>query len=176
VLCGDQVDKARIAQAEKAGVKVITVPLDDEGMSRPNVMSGRADEIGRVAPDTIPGVLTRMGLKSVMIEGGSQVLSSFLRSPPRQDGSPMVDSVIVTVGPMLIGEGVGVVPKVSYSDADKSLIKSGRRSCAARSTDNTHRNHGQGSSHGLYRSSQGQGRKDKKEVDITQENGQKDIG
>jgi hypothetical protein len=79
-----------------------------------SLKSGRADEIGRVAPDTIPGVLTRMGLKSVMVEGGSQVLSSFLRSPPRQDGSPMVDSVIITVGPMIIGDGVGVVPKVSY--------------------------------------------------------------
>jgi 2,5-diamino-6-(ribosylamino)-4(3H)-pyrimidinone 5'-phosphate reductase len=47
-----------------------------------------------------------------MIEGGSRVLSSFLRSPPRSDGSPVVDSVIITVAPMLIGDGVGVVPKV----------------------------------------------------------------
>jgi len=50
-----------------------------------------------------------------MIEGGSRVLSSFLRSPPRNDGSPLVDSVIVTVAPMFIGDGVGVVPKVSCS-------------------------------------------------------------
>jgi 2,5-diamino-6-(ribosylamino)-4(3H)-pyrimidinone 5'-phosphate reductase len=49
-----------------------------------------------------------------MIEGGSRVLSSFLRSPPRSDGSPVVDSVIITVAPMFIGEGVGVVPKVNY--------------------------------------------------------------
>jgi riboflavin biosynthesis pyrimidine reductase len=47
-----------------------------------------------------------------MIEGGSRVLSSFLRSPPRSDGSPVVDSVIITVAPMFIGDGVGVVPKV----------------------------------------------------------------
>lgn len=33
VICGDQVDKERIAEAEDAGVKVIPVPLDDEGMS-----------------------------------------------------------------------------------------------------------------------------------------------
>jgi 2,5-diamino-6-(ribosylamino)-4(3H)-pyrimidinone 5'-phosphate reductase len=49
-----------------------------------------------------------------MIEGGSRVLSSLLRSPPRSDGSPVVDSVIITVAPMFIGDGVGVVPKVSY--------------------------------------------------------------
>jgi 2,5-diamino-6-(ribosylamino)-4(3H)-pyrimidinone 5'-phosphate reductase len=74
---------------------------------------GRSDEIGRIAPDTIPRFLRRLGLKSVMIEGGSRVLSSFLRSPPREDGSPMVDTVIVTVAPMFIGDGVGVVPNVS---------------------------------------------------------------
>jgi 2,5-diamino-6-(ribosylamino)-4(3H)-pyrimidinone 5'-phosphate reductase len=71
-----------------------------------------ADEIGRIAPDTISSVLARLGVESVMIEGGSRVLSSFLRSPPREDGSPMVDTVIVTVAPMFIGDGVGVVPKV----------------------------------------------------------------
>jgi 2,5-diamino-6-(ribosylamino)-4(3H)-pyrimidinone 5'-phosphate reductase len=83
-----------------------------------------ADEIGRIAPDTIPWVLSRLGFRSVMIEGGSRVLSSFLRSPPREDGSPMVDTVIVTVAPMFIGDGVGVVPKVSeqFSPVDLSLI------------------------------------------------------
>lgn len=47
-----------------------------------------------------------------MIEGGSRILSSFLHAPSREDGSPLVDSVIVTVAPMFIGEGVGVVPEV----------------------------------------------------------------
>ena len=60
-----------------------------------------------------------------MIEGGSRVLSSFLSSPPRRDGTAMVDSVIVTVAPMFIGDGVGVVPKVScsvFGHFGKSLI------------------------------------------------------
>jgi 2,5-diamino-6-(ribosylamino)-4(3H)-pyrimidinone 5'-phosphate reductase len=73
----------------------------------------KADGIGRIAPNTIPAVLKRLGLRSVMIEGGSRVLSSFLRSSLRDDGSPVVDTVIVTIAPMFIGEGVGVVPKVS---------------------------------------------------------------
>jgi 2,5-diamino-6-(ribosylamino)-4(3H)-pyrimidinone 5'-phosphate reductase len=47
-----------------------------------------------------------------MVEGGSKVLSSFLRNPVRGDGSPLVDSVIVTVAPMFIGDGVSVVPEV----------------------------------------------------------------
>ena len=63
----------------------------------------------------MPDILRKLGLRSVMIEGGSRVLSSFMRSPPRSDGSPVVDSVIITVAPMFIGDGVGVVPKVSIS-------------------------------------------------------------
>ena len=49
-----------------------------------------------------------------MIEGGSQILSAFLHAGDRDDGSPLVDSVIVTVAPSFVGEGVGVVPVVSH--------------------------------------------------------------
>jgi 2,5-diamino-6-(ribosylamino)-4(3H)-pyrimidinone 5'-phosphate reductase len=56
-----------------------------------------------------------------MIEGGSRILSSFLHAPSRRDGSPLVDSVIVTVAPMFIGEGVGVVPEVSPSPQHGSI-------------------------------------------------------
>jgi 2,5-diamino-6-(ribosylamino)-4(3H)-pyrimidinone 5'-phosphate reductase len=39
VICGDHVDKGRISQVEQAGVKVIPVPLDDEGMSEDKLRS-----------------------------------------------------------------------------------------------------------------------------------------
>jgi 2,5-diamino-6-(ribosylamino)-4(3H)-pyrimidinone 5'-phosphate reductase len=68
---------------------------------------------GRIAPGCMPDLLARLQLKSVMIEGGSRILSSFLHAPPRPDGSPLVDNVVVTVAPMFIGEGVDVVPAVS---------------------------------------------------------------
>ena len=48
-----------------------------------------------------------------MIEGGSRVISSFLRASPRDDGRPLVDAVVVTVAPMFIGEGIDIVPQVS---------------------------------------------------------------
>ena len=70
---------------------------------------------GRIIPQAVIDVLTSMKLKSVMIEGGSRVLSSFLHALPRKDGTPVVDRVIVTIAPMLIGEGVGVVPEVCLS-------------------------------------------------------------
>lgn len=62
-------------------------------------------------------MLVELGLRSVMIEGGSRVLSSFLHAPRRNDGTPLVDSVVVTVAPMFIGEGITVVP----SGADVGL-------------------------------------------------------
>jgi 2,5-diamino-6-(ribosylamino)-4(3H)-pyrimidinone 5'-phosphate reductase len=106
----------RIAEVEEAGARVIPVPLDPEGKLTSLTFGNRADGcLGRIAPTSIPGILERLGLQSVMVEGGSKVLSSFLRSPARSDGTPLVDSIIITVAPMFIGDGVGVVPKVGRS-------------------------------------------------------------
>lgn len=41
------------------------------------------------------------------------MLSSFLHTLKRDDGSKLVDTVVVTVAPTFIGEGVGVVPEAS---------------------------------------------------------------
>jgi len=68
---------------------------------------------GRIPPTDLPDILSKLALRSVMIEGGSRILSAFLHSEPRSDGSPVVDNIIITVAPMFIGEGVGVVPDVS---------------------------------------------------------------
>jgi 2,5-diamino-6-(ribosylamino)-4(3H)-pyrimidinone 5'-phosphate reductase len=47
-----------------------------------------------------------------MIEGGARVISSFLHAPRRDDGTAMVDSVVVTCAPMFIGDGVDAIPPV----------------------------------------------------------------
>lgn len=73
--------------------------------------------IGRIPPSSLPSILTSLGLRSVMIEGGSRVLSSFLHTLKRDDGSKLVDTVVVTVAPTFIGEGVGVVPEASFKDS-----------------------------------------------------------
>lgn len=59
------------------------------------------------------------------------MLSSFLHSGPREDGSPLVDSVVVTVAPMFIGEGISVVPTVSFED---SLVDSRAMTLACQSS------------------------------------------
>ncbi|KAK1923065.1 dihydrofolate reductase-like domain-containing protein [Papiliotrema laurentii] len=96
ILCGDTVDVKLVQQVEQAGARVIPVSLDAEG---------------RIPPNALPDILRSLNLRSVMIEGGSAILSSFLRSPPRDDASPLVDSIIVTVAPMFIGDGIGFVPE-----------------------------------------------------------------
>lgn len=70
---------------------------------------------GRIPPGALPGILTDLGLGSCMIEGGSRILGSFLSAGSRDDSTPLVDSVVVTVAPMIIGTGIPVVPAVKPS-------------------------------------------------------------
>ncbi|WVN89725.1 uncharacterized protein L203_104955 [Cryptococcus depauperatus CBS 7841] len=95
ILCGSDVQQDKIKKVEDAGARVIPVPLDSNG---------------HIPPSTFPRILTSLRLNSIMIEGGSRVLSTFLHSPTREDGSKLVDSVVVTVAPMFIGEGIGFIP------------------------------------------------------------------
>ncbi|EIW69939.1 hypothetical protein TREMEDRAFT_29592 [Tremella mesenterica DSM 1558] len=90
ILCGEEVSKERISSAEENGARVIAVSLVD----------------GRIPPQSLPSIMTQLGLSSVMIEGGSRVLSSFLHAR-RQDGSSLVNKVVVTVAPTFIGNGIG---------------------------------------------------------------------
>lgn len=54
-------------------------------------------------------LLKHRGINSVMIEGGQRVISSMLTGR-HTDGSPLVDALIITVAPSLIGsDGVGVL-------------------------------------------------------------------
>ncbi|WRT70640.1 uncharacterized protein IL334_007638 [Kwoniella shivajii] len=96
IICGEDVSLKRKEQVEIAGGRVIPVPLDERG---------------HISPSSLPSIISNLGLKSVMIEGGSKVLSTFLHCPKRHDGSNLVDSVVITVAPMFIGDGIGVVPQ-----------------------------------------------------------------
>ena len=73
--------------------------------------------IERIPPQDLPSLLSSLSLRSVMIEGGSAILSSFLHASPRPDETPLVDAAIVTVAPSFIGDGIGVVPDVGFNIA-----------------------------------------------------------
>ncbi|WWC72526.1 uncharacterized protein I206_106488 [Kwoniella pini CBS 10737] len=96
IICGDNVSSNRISEVENAGARVIPVKLD---------------KYGYISPSSLPSILYNLKLKSVMIEGGSKVLSTFLHTQSRDDGSKLIDSMIVTVAPMFIGEGIGFIPQ-----------------------------------------------------------------
>ncbi|KAL1409578.1 hypothetical protein Q8F55_003569 [Vanrija albida] len=95
IVCGEHASADQERVLVQAGARVIRVVLDDEGL---------------VPPTALPAIMAELGLSSIMIEGGSRVLSTFLHAGPRPDGSVLVDSVVVTVAPAFIGDGVGVVP------------------------------------------------------------------
>lgn len=88
LICGPDASSERASALEAAGACIIRTELKN----------------GRIPPSALRGILADLQLKSVMIEGGSRVLASFLAAKE-------VDSVVVTVAPMFIGEGVGVVPR-----------------------------------------------------------------
>lgn len=88
LLCGPDASQEREDELIAAGARIVRCPLTD----------------GRIAPSTLRKVLGELDLRSVMIEGGSRVIASFLRERE-------ADSVVVTVAPMFIGDGVGVVPR-----------------------------------------------------------------
>ncbi|WWD20654.1 hypothetical protein CI109_105130 [Kwoniella shandongensis] len=96
IICSDQVPLSQRTSLEEEGARVIAVKVDEKG---------------HIPPSDLPDIVGKLGLKSVMIEGGSKVLSTFLHQRQREDGSVLVDSVVVTVAPMFIGQGVGVVPE-----------------------------------------------------------------
>lgn len=98
ILCSNDASQLAATALEEAGARIVRVQLDANG---------------HIPPTSLPEILQSLKLRSVMIEGGSRVLSSFLHAGKRRDGSALVDSVVVTVAPMFIGEGVSVVPQVS---------------------------------------------------------------
>ena len=97
VLSAEDLPGARKAQVEGSGGRSIKIDL----------------VVGRNGRKTfrwedVLGVLGQEGIDSVMIEGGARVINGLLES----DNGKLVSSVIVTIAPVLLGQGgVEVSPK-----------------------------------------------------------------
>ena len=83
---------------ERAGARIFTLP---------------ADEAGRVDLAALPGCLAAEGVRSLMVEGGAQVLTSFLQ---RQ----LADYAVITIAPVFLG-GYGLVQPAQGQDAFRSV-------------------------------------------------------
>ncbi len=83
-------DPERQRRLEALGADVIRVPADADG---------------RVELGALLALLHERGLESIMVEGGAEVITSFLRAG-------VVDRVVVTVAPILVG-GLSAVAALS---------------------------------------------------------------
>jgi riboflavin-specific deaminase-like protein len=79
--CTDKNDPGRVDKVKKQGVKVIRCQGDNSGkVDLPNLLH----------------LLGQRGIRSIMVEGGSQVITSFIETR-------LVDKLIVTITPNLVG-------------------------------------------------------------------------
>lgn len=92
VLCSTSLDPAfldRKKALELAGARVIELPSP----------SGNVE--ARFSIPSILKTLRKLGITSLMVEGGARIISSFL-------AEPVVDALIITIAPVLVGElGIG---------------------------------------------------------------------
>ena len=69
---------------------------------------------GRVAPPNVIAALAKRGFRRVLIEGGGQLVSSFLQAQ-------CLDRIHVVVAPMLIGDGVPGLRPRAVTELDQAL-------------------------------------------------------
>jgi len=87
--------KTKRASVEKAGARVIEVP---------------SSKIGHIHIPSLLKTLCTLGIRSLMVEGGAQIIKSFLSAskPTPSNTHGLVDTIIITVAPVLVGdEGIG---------------------------------------------------------------------
>ncbi|KAJ2798910.1 2,5-diamino-6-(ribosylamino)-4(3H)-pyrimidinone 5'-phosphate reductase [Coemansia guatemalensis] len=99
IVTGPGYDRQRRVELERAGARVVVV--DD------------CDESGHPRLTAITAALRRLGIRRLMVEGGARVIQSFLESQ-------LVDVLIVTIAPVLVGSSG--VPAVAASAMDSLAI------------------------------------------------------
>ncbi|KAF7793459.1 hypothetical protein EIP86_004571 [Pleurotus ostreatoroseus] len=64
-----------------------------------------AGQDGRVSIGDLLLTFRKLGIRSLMVEGGATVIQSFLDGASRDPKSSFIDSVIVTIAPTFVGAG-----------------------------------------------------------------------
>ena len=89
----------RRAVLERAGIQVCEV---------------QADEEGRVSVEQVVADLAERGFRSIFVEGGAQVITSFLRAG-------LVHRMMVVTAPVIIGKGVEAIGDLGVTTLDQAL-------------------------------------------------------
>ena len=84
---------------EAAGVRVVPLPVDGSG---------------RVSATEVVRFLAGEGLRSLFVEGGGQVITSFLRAG-------LVDRLVIVTAPLVIGSGVEAVGDLGIRRLSEAL-------------------------------------------------------
>ena len=89
----------RRVELEQAGVQVCQV---------------QADEQGRVSVEGVVNDLAGKGFRSIFVEGGAQIITSFLRAG-------LVDRMVLVTAPVIIGRGVEAVGELGITSLAEAL-------------------------------------------------------
>lgn len=90
---------AQRAELERAGVEVC---------------AARADEQGRVSVEGVVNDLAGRGFRSIFVEGGAAIITSFLRAG-------LVHRMVVVTAPIIIGQGVEAVGELGIRSLTDAL-------------------------------------------------------
>lgn len=96
----DRAPERRCEEALSLGATVLKVPADDAG---------------RVSLRALLSELYSLGVRSVMVEGGAALITSFLNDR-------LVDRLAVCIAPKILGRGIEAVGDLGISDLSDSLI------------------------------------------------------
>ena len=96
----DRAPEGRCEEALSLGATVLKVP---------------ADAAGRVDLGALLAELYALGVRSVMVEGGAALITSFLHAR-------LVDRLAVCIAPKILGRGIEAVGDLGISDLSDSLI------------------------------------------------------
>jgi riboflavin-specific deaminase-like protein len=81
IACGPEVEHGRSAAREECGAEILRCPRDENG---------------RVDLPSLLDLLGERGVRNLMVEGGAQVITSFIEAR-------LVDHLIITIAPRLVG-------------------------------------------------------------------------
>ena len=92
-------DETKLSRLRQMGLEVLAIPTDGEG---------------KVDLRHLLSALGKRGISSVLVEGGSSVITSLLRQ-----GS--ADKLVIAIAPKIMGKGIEAVGELNISDVNQSL-------------------------------------------------------
>ena len=92
-------DKTRIGEIEKKGNEVLLTQRDKDG---------------RIHLRTLLQTLARRGVASILVEGGKEVITSFLRDR-------LVDRMVIITAPLILGQGIEAIGTLGITSVEQAV-------------------------------------------------------